>query len=616
TQHRAAEHEALARVSAKLRAVSEHEEITSVVLDEVSTLLHCEGALLMIVDPGTGEIVNQQGRGLLAGYSNMRTPQGTGLTWKVIESGLPFSTDHLEGYPDVAGKVPFIPCAACCLPMFIGHLPEGGNLAASGAVWVGRKLPSQQTELHLLNALVDMVASALNRSDLLQRTLQNARNLETVNQLGHDLAETHDLSTIYQRLGEAVSELIGDISSVLISLFEATSEKITCVYAQNDGALIDVSQLPPLTLAPNGEGTQSQVVRTKQPLIVDHLGDRLRVKKIRLGDEKDAQSALYVPMLAKGQVMGIIQVQSFKLFAFGAEDVELLTLIGNTAAVAIENARLISATQTQLAHLEALHAIDEAINSSLDLQLILIILLNQVKAQLNIDAAGILLYQQGSQMLEYAAGEGFRSSGYKRSRVRHGAEMAGVVMRDRKKMILSMPGPRFFLRSGNLASEGFNFYACFPLIAKGQAMGVLEVFHRTEFEPDAQWISFLDALASQAAIAVGNSGLFEDLMRSHFELAEAYDSTLTGWMRTLELRDDETEQHTGRVIDITLTLAHAIGMAKSEIEHVRRGALLHDIGKMGIPDNVLHKKGTLTPIEWEIMRTHPVLAYQLLSPIA
>jgi len=99
------------------------------------------------------------------------------------------------------------------------------------------------------------------------------------------------------------------------------------------------------------------------------------------------------------------------------------------------------------------------------------------------------------------------------------------------------------------------------------------------------------------------------------ELASAYETTLAGWARALDLRDHETEGHSQRVTDLTVQLARAMGISDAECVHIRRGALLHDIGKMGIPDHVLLKPSALTAEEWELMRRHPTYALQLLAPI-
>ncbi|OGO10515.1 MAG: phosphohydrolase, partial [Chloroflexi bacterium RBG_13_60_9] len=112
-----------------------------------------------------------------------------------------------------------------------------------------------------------------------------------------------------------------------------------------------------------------------------------------------------------------------------------------------------------------------------------------------------------------------------------------------------------------------------------------------------------------------NAMLFEDLQRTNVELTLAYDATIEGWSRALDLRDHETEGHTLRVTDASLRLARTLGMPESEMVFTRRGCLLHDIGKMAVPDGILLKPGGLDETEWEVMRRHPVSAFEWLSPI-
>jgi HD-GYP domain-containing protein (c-di-GMP phosphodiesterase class II) len=107
----------------------------------------------------------------------------------------------------------------------------------------------------------------------------------------------------------------------------------------------------------------------------------------------------------------------------------------------------------------------------------------------------------------------------------------------------------------------------------------------------------------------------KQIERSHAELTESYDATLRGWSNALDLRDNETEGHTQRVTDYAMRLAAALDIPEGERIHIYRGALLHDIGKIGIPDRILLKPGPLSPQEWEVMRLHPVHAYNFLSKI-
>jgi putative nucleotidyltransferase with HDIG domain len=125
----------------------------------------------------------------------------------------------------------------------------------------------------------------------------------------------------------------------------------------------------------------------------------------------------------------------------------------------------------------------------------------------------------------------------------------------------------------------------------------------------------ISAFADQAAVAIDNARLFEVLRDTNIELETAYDATLRGWVRALDMRDNETENHTRRVTVLTERLAKEMGLTGDELVHISRGALLHDVGKMGIPDGILRKPSGLSPDERVLMDQHPVLAYEMLSPI-
>ncbi|MBI4279256.1 MAG: PAS domain S-box protein [Armatimonadetes bacterium] len=275
--------------------------------------------------------------------------------------------------------------------------------------------------------------------------------------------------------------------------------------------------------------------------------------------------------------------------------------------------------QRQLQHLAGLRSIDMAITSSLDLRVTLKVFLDQVTSQLRVDAADVLLLNPQTQVLEYTADRGFRTAALQHAQLRVGEGLAGRAVMERRIIsnldLREVEVDEAFSRAPLLRDEGFVAYCAVPLIAKGHVRGVLEIFHRAPLHPDAEWARFLDALVGQAAIAIDNAVLFDNLQRANADLAVAYDTTLEGWSRALDLRDRATEGHTLRVTEITLRLARAMGMSDHEVVQVRRGALLHDMGKVGIPDAILHKPGPLTAEEWEIMRRHPMYARQLLSPI-
>lgn len=280
--------------------------------------------------------------------------------------------------------------------------------------------------------------------------------------------------------------------------------------------------------------------------------------------------------------------------------------------------------EQRVEHTAALHQIDLAIMSSPEIGRTLQLVLEQVRAQLGVDAAAVLTCDPQTEDLFYAAAAGLHQSVTQSSMASSlpaqavGFGPAGRAARQRETIELSNLTwtPEVFADVPLLASEQFAAYWAVPLIAKGTLKGVLEVFHRFPLLPDTGWRERLDILAGQAAIAIDSAAMFQDIQHSHRELMEAYEATIEGWSRALDLRDQETEGHSRRVTDLSERLARALGLSDAALVHIRRGALLHDIGKMGVPDRILLKTDNLTPTEWRVMRRHPQDAYDMLSPIA
>ncbi|MEW6404929.1 MAG: GAF domain-containing protein [Chloroflexota bacterium] len=222
--------------------------------------------------------------------------------------------------------------------------------------------------------------------------------------------------------------------------------------------------------------------------------------------------------------------------------------------------------ERRIQQLKALSEIDRTIVSTFDLSFSLGILLQHVIASLEVSAADVLLFHPDSHMLEYAAAAGFHTQAVERTRIQLGEGYAGRAALERTTMyILNLADQTTgYLGVPRLGGEKFVSYFAVPLIAKGMTKGVLEVFHRSPLQPDTEWLEFLHALAGQAAIAIDNAQLFDGLQRSNLELAVAYDATIVGWSRAMDLRDKETEGHTRRVTELTLRLADILGVSAAE----------------------------------------------------
>jgi len=619
TQRRANELSALTRVSSALRSASTRVQMLPVVLDQLLDILPADGAAILLVQPSTGDLLIELGLGSLSALTAYVIPAGKGFEADIVKSRQPYST------PNIQEDKRLLPLDGIELVRAAVAVPLIAQEQVLGVIWMARSVradgrlpaPFSEDQQRLLMAVTDMAANAIHRASLHEKTALHANQMAGVSHLGRLMAETTDLNTLYKRLAEGIYDLLPDVCGLFISLFEIETQIIRCVCAHVDGTFIDVSELDPLPFSPSDGGEQSRVIDSRQPLIVDEISYPVDQSFQLAGDPKrHAGSALYIPMLMDGKVIGVIQAQSYTPARFNHNDLELLTLVANTAAVEIENARLIARYERHVQRLTSLHTIDTAINSSTDMRLSLRVVLEQAIHLLDVDAASVLLFNPITLSLDFVVGSGFRFSKAAHVSVRLGEGLAGKAALQRTwiqstdlEAILKCFLP------GQVDQEHFQSYVGLPLVSKGKVNGVLQLFSRTPMQTDHEWLDFLNVLGNQIALAVNNAHLFDELERANMELTMAYDATIEGWSHALDLRDHETEGHTQRVTQLTLALAQAMNIPEQLTPQIRRGALLHDIGKMGVPDEILHKPGELTAHEWDIMRQHPRLAYDLLLPI-
>ena len=420
------------------------------------------------------------------------------------------------------------------------------------------------------------------------------------------------------READTQAEMLPIILDQVMGLLEASAAALAMRDPATDDLVIALGQGEMAGLAgrrqPAGAGLGGQALATGQPYVTEDLAADPHFYDLNWLSE--ARAAACVPLVTNRQVLGVLW--AVRAARFTEVEVRVFSAIAGIAASAIQRAGLHEQAEQQLQRLAALREVDSTIMNSMDLHTTLMILLGHVTGQLGVDAVDILLLRKGLSILEFAAGLGFRSKAVERSRLLLGEGYAGQAALERRMVVVAdlNSDPSSHRRAVLLADESFIAMICVPLVAKGQVVGVLEVFHRGPLKPDADWLSFLETLSGQAAIAVADASLFTDLQRSNMEMLLAYDTTLEGWSAALDLRDKDTEGHSQRVTEMTLRLARALGVNEGELEHMRRGALLHDIGKMGIPDAILLKPGKLTEEEWIVMRQHPTHAYKLLSRIA
>ena len=467
-----------------------------------------------------------------------------------------------------------------------------------------------ERERELLSTIADTVAIAIENARLYEAEKRRTSRLTQIVKFGIDLAsirqEDELLETLVNHIADIMDSPTCTVMLVDMEKNEAVVTAQTGLPAGSNKARITLN-LPIIR----------KLLETGEPLIladIDLQEPSIRQILIR----PDIKAFFAYPMMRSGQVIGAITLSSLHPYYPSPEEISACHLLAERAAAALENARLFEKTERHLQQVQSLRTIDAAIASSFDLRAILNIILYQIVAQLRVDAADVLLLNPHSYALEYSVGKGFLTTSIEKSRFLLGEGVVGQQIMERRTIHIQdlKAVIQNFLRADIFASEGFATYSAVPLIAKGEVKGVLEVYQRTACDRGGEWLEFLETLAGQVAIAIDNSQLFTNLQHSNLELSLAYDATIEGWSRALDMRDRVTEGHTKRVTEMALSLARTMGMSEADLVHMRRGILLHDMGKMGIPDTILLKHASLTEDEWKIMRMHPQYAFEMLAPIA
>ncbi len=446
---------------------------------------------------------------------------------------------------------------------------------------------------------------------------QYAKRQEKIAALGRALTATLDLEVIYRTAERYIKSMI-DCPNFSFTLYDSQQAILKAVYFSTGGVLMDVNLLPPLKYNPQYSSSgRSKAIASQTPEIVHNL--EIKRKKsggMLVGNDKEPQSAIHVPMIVEGKVIGLMDLQSYRTGVYTKEDGEWLSVVANQIGMAIQNARLFAETQQRIAELSALAVIDSALTSHVEPQEIYHILLDQVTTRLEVDAAALFLLNPHNQMLECVSECGYKDKAILQEQLRLGESLSGKVALQKQMLHMNhLSSENIHLLKGQANPDGFEEYFGAPLLVDGKIIGVLDALHRSRLTPNRNWLRFFEMLAGRSANVIATIQLYEDVRHANEELLKAYDATIEGWSQAMDLRDKETEGHTLRVTEMALQLAQAMGLDEEKLIHIHRGALLHDIGKLGIPDDILHKPGPLTDDEWVLMKKHPLYAYHMLESI-
>ena len=459
----------------------------------------------------------------------------------------------------------------------------------------------------LAQTLAHQASAAIENARLYEETLRRLKEQEAISRLSFSLRAAKTVDDMLPILLDEILNLL-EMDTVSIWLYDADKDELS-----QRSALDWMAQIPYPHMKP-GKGIVGHTFISGKPYISADIANDPFVNSENVRSVEKKWAAVFVPIQTSTEIIGVFGAGVKEPRNIRDEQVSLLSTLMEIAGNAIHRAGLYEHSQTQVIRLTALREIDVAISSSFDLRVTTMVLLNHILQHMSVDAADILEFDSGQQTFSVICEAGFREQRFVQGARVRSMTMDNALLKRGDEFISDINNTDYPAAS-SWTKEGFVSYYAVPLIGKGVGVGILETFFRQPFTPTADWVDFLHTLAGQAVIAMENAKLFENLQRTNQELALAYDTTLEGWGKALELRDKETEGHTRRVLDLTLQLARFMEVPEHELVYIRRGALLHDIGKMGVPDRILRKEGPLTKKEWAAMRMHPQYAYDLLFDI-
>lgn len=464
----------------------------------------------------------------------------------------------------------------------------------------------------LLGLFANQVAVALDKLWLFEAERDQREFAETLSQFGTTLSSTLDAEVMLDLLLDQVSRAIPNDASDIM-LIEANNVRLVRWrgYERFGSEGIAAKFVVPLS----SSAIFSRILQTGEPLVIPDID--ANPDWVRYPGLEWQHSNVIAPIRAREIVIGFLNVYSVTPGLWQSIHGERLRAFADQAAVALENARLYRSAVDATERSTALHWLSqEIVSASLEPERIYNAIYQAAQKLMPAEAFIIAMLDEKTEEIEmtFCIDQGERFAGRHITRQQG---LSGYVIGAQKSLIIrdvEHEGEEIGLVHFGTPSSVRSILAV-PMRLGERVLGMLSAqsYHLDAYSGEDA--SLLEILAASAAIALENARIFSQMQAANIELANAYEATIEGWSRALEMRDKETKGHSERVTRLTLRLAREVGLSEQAMIHLRRGVLLHDIGKMAVPDHILLKPSSLSEDEWQIMRQHPLYAHQMLSGI-
>ncbi|MBF0544873.1 MAG: GAF domain-containing protein [Candidatus Riflebacteria bacterium] len=487
----------------------------------------------------------------------------------------------------------------------IASLVEGAKKAADGTL---NLLPENRNHdefnvlIHSFNEMIEGIKRHLN--EITSKNAQLDRKvyeLSTLHQAGRIINSVLNLDRLYEVIVDTTIQILGGVKRCSLMLASPKTEEFVIKIAKG----LDVGLLPNSRRVPVTRGIAGKVFASGESIIIndlkeDETGNILEKAPV-------VRSSICVPLRVNEEVVGIISASN-KISGdpFKQEDLSLLETLAMQASVAIKNAKLYQDLDRKIFELATLHEVGKSLNMVLELEKLLeMILENTARVLGGVKSSSLILFDEETNLLHVKVFKGLNRDWTKKP-IKIGEGIAGKVFEKGEPVLIN-----------NLSGEGITDPAsgsgvrsslCVPLKVKERKLGVLSVSDKLSGDSfDSNDLDMLFTLASQIAITINNAKLYEDLEASYLAAVRAL-------ANSLDAKDPYTRGHSERVAWYSVEIGKKMSLSPAQVKDLHIGALLHDIGKIGISETIINKSSKLTPDEFELIKTHPARGASIIEP--
>jgi len=498
------------------------------------------------------------------------------------------------------------------LVAFAGY-PIVGEDQLLGVIVLFSRQPLSPEILDVLGAFVNQIASVLINARLYEAEQRRANRLVQMERLGAELAGLREEKAVLSTLVSRVAAIGQSPTCAVMLVDEETQEAVLAAQV----GLPESSQglRIPLTLP-----LIRQALENRAPILIPNI-DRDAPEMRQILVRKDIQAFFAFPMVREDRVLGYITLSSLTPRTLSTAEIASYRLLADRAAAALENARLFEELerlyqelQARVRELSTVHEMGQTITATLRVEEVLEFVVQAAIKTVQAEGAYLFLWDEREQRLVLRAARGFLPEHVGRMKYRLGEGLAGwVFLEGHTANVPDLDADPRWKRDPEhehtLPSGRANNALVVPLMVGGRARGVLGAVNKVGAPAFTQSdASLLSTLAGQVAIALENARLYEDVRN----LSVAAIRSLAA---AIDARDPYTRGHSETVARLVVRLGRELGWEGADLEMLEFAALLHDVGKIAIPDAILRKVGPLEPDDWAVIRLHPYHSAQIIKPV-